>query len=381
MSSSYAELGVPPVINAYATLTRLGGSRMPPEVVQAMSAAAACFVDLNQLQRSVGVRIAEMTNNDACFVSSGAAAGIAIAIAACITGADPTRIARLPDFDGERPEVVVHRAQRNGYDHAVRQTGARLVEIGYPSGTRVWELEAAITSRTACVVYFAGAHFAKGALPIQQVIEIAHARGVPVLVDAAAQIPPVANLWRFSRDLGADAAIFSGGKGLRGPQSTGLVLGRQDLVDACRLNANPNHSFGRPMKVGKEELMGMLAAVEWALHQDESALLAGYESVVDGWVSGLGDVPYVTVERGFPSEAGQPHSRAIIRLESSSPLTRDQVLAALWERTPRIAVAPFGDDGIALNPQTIEPDEAELVLTALRQVLGATNTLTRNGRM
>jgi L-seryl-tRNA(Ser) seleniumtransferase len=309
-----------------------------------MVAGASSFVDLTELQRRVGARIAALTNNEACYVSSGAAAGMAIAVAACITGIDPARVARLPEFGAERPEIILHRSQRNGYDHAARQTGATLVEIGWPHGTQAWELEAAFTSRTASVLYFAGAHFAGGALPLEQVVAIAHARGVPVLVDAAAQIPPMANLWQFTRDLGVDLAIFSGGKGLRGPQSSGLVLGRPDLVEGCIVNASPNHSLGRPMKVGKEEMLGILAAVEWSLRQDEPALLAQYESIVQCWIRGMSDVPGVRVERGYPSEAGQPHARTILRFGAASPLSRDLVVAALWERTPRIAVSPIGTD-------------------------------------
>src|SRR4051812_25640661 len=190
MTVGYAELGALPVINAAATLTRLGGSRMPPEVVEAMAAAAATFVDLDDLQRRVGARIASLTHNEACYVSSGAAAGMAITVSACITGTDRARIARLPASDGEPPEVIVHRSQRNGYDHAARQTGARLVEIGLARSTQDWELESAFSARTACVLYFAGSLFEHGALPLERVVEMAHARGVPVIVDAAAQIPP-----------------------------------------------------------------------------------------------------------------------------------------------------------------------------------------------
>ena len=374
MATGYAELGIVPVINAAATLTRLGGSRMPPPVLQAMLAAADAFVDLHELQARVGARIAELTGNQACFVTSGAAAGLAVATAACITGTDPARAARLPSppANGEVPEVIVHRGQRNGYDHAVRMTGARLVEIGLAHATQAWELEAAISPRTACVMYFAGASFGEAALPLEQVIATAHAHGVPVLVDAAAQIPPIANLWRFTRELSADAAIFSGGKGLRGPQSAGLVLGTSQVIEACRLNASPNHSLGRPMKVGKEELLGMLAAVEWSLGQDEAALLEQYEAIVQRWISGLDGLPGVRAERGFPSEAGQPHGRAIVHVAAPpAALDRDQLIAALWARSPRIAVSPHGHDAIAVNPQTVEPAEAELVLEALQATLAA----------
>ena len=364
----YDELGIAPVINASATLTRLGGSRMPPRVVAAMAEAAEAFVDLPELQRRVGRRIAELTGNEAAYVTSGAAAGVVLAVAACIAGTDPEKVAAFPCLTGEgQAEVVIHRSQRNGYDYAARQTGAKMVEVG---GTAE-ELRAAIGERTACVLWFAGAHFATGALPLEDVVAIAREREVPVLVDAAAQIPPIANLWRFTRELGADAAIFSGGKGLRGPQSSGLVLGSETIVEGCRANGNPNHSIGRPMKAGKEELAGLLAAVEWSLGQDEAATIAGYEASVRRWIERLRGIPGVTAERGYPSEAGQPHGRAIVRFRPPCPWTRDDVVAALWEGTPRIAVGTVvgEEDAIALNPQTLEPGEDETVLTRLREVL------------
>jgi len=366
---AYEQLGIKRIINAAATLTRLGGSRMPPPVVEAMAAGAQAFVDLLELQARVGARIAELTHNEACYVASGAAAGVALATAACITGDDPAAIAGFPQLDGRKNAAIVHRCQRNGYDYAIRQTGARLIEIGMAQTTQRWELEAAITPQTACVIYFAGEHFARGALPLPEVIEVAHARGVPVIVDAAAQIPPIANLWRFTRDLGADVAIFSGGKGLRGPQSTGLVLGRADLIGACQANGNPNSSIGRPMKVGKEELLGILAAVEWSLAQDEPALIDAYEAMVRYWIAGLQAIAGVTATRGYPNEAGQPFGRAIVRIDPARGLTRDQVVAALLAGDPAVAVGAIDADCIALNPQTVEPGEEELVLAAVRRVL------------
>ncbi len=367
--TTYRELGIQPVINAAATLTRLGGSRMPVPVLEAMVAAAGAFVDLDALQLRVGARIAELTHNEACYVSSGAAAGVALAVAACITGDDPAAIARFPYLEGGKTEVIIHRSQRNGYDYAVRQTGARLIEIGMGQPTHVSELETAITPRTAGIIYFAGAHFASGALPLAQVIAVAHARNVPVIVDAAAQIPPIDNLWRFTRDMGADIAIFSGGKGLRGPQSAGLMFGRPDLIAACKLNGSPNSSIGRPMKVGKEELMGMLAAVEWSLAQDEAALLERYEEMVQYWLAGLQGLPGIQAARGYPSEAGQPFPRAIVHLDPACGLTRDQLVLALLQRSPAVAVGVMPDNAIALNPQTVEPGEEVLVLGALRQVI------------
>jgi L-seryl-tRNA(Ser) seleniumtransferase len=362
----YDALGVRPVINAAATLTKLGGSRMPPSVVAAMVEAAEAFVDLHELQRRVGEHIAELTHNEACYVTSGAAGGIMLAVASCIAGTDAERIAAFPRLDGvERTEVIVHGSQRNGYDYAARQTGARLVEIvGTING-----LDAAISEKTACVLWFAGTHFSNGALPIEDVIEIAHRHGVPVIVDAAAQNPPISSLWHFTRDLGADVAIFSGGKGLRGPQSSGLVLGKRDIIEGCRANGSPNHGIGRPLKVGKEELAGILAAVEWSLAQDEQALLTQYEQVVADWIEDLTTLPGIDASRGYPSEAGQPHSRAILRVTPACPLTRDQIVAALWDGTPRVAVGTEGDDVIALNPQTIEPGEERMVAERMRTVL------------
>ena len=367
--TTYADLGIRPIVNAAATLTRLGGSRMPPPVVEAMAAAAGTFVDLVALQERVGERIAEWTHNPACYVSAGAAAGLAVAVAACVAGDDPVAIAGFPHLASGKNEVVMHHAQRNGYDYAIRQTGARLVEIGTPDDTTVEDLETALTARTACVVYFAGAHLARGALPLEQVIATAHARGVPVIVDAAAQIPPISNLWRFTRDLQADLAIFSGGKGLRGPQSAGLVLGRSDLIATCRLNGSPNYSIGRPMKTGKEELMGMLAAVEWSLAQDEAELLRRYEATVQYWLDGLRDVPGIEATRDYPSEAGQPHARARVRIDPASGLTRDALVVALLHGDPAVAVGLLDDDAIALNPQTVEEGEEPLVLEALRRAL------------
>lgn len=375
IGTGYQQLGLRPVINAAATLTKLGGSLMPAPVLDAMRDAAGQFVDMAELQSSVGRRLADLTGNEAGYVTSGAAAGITLTVTACIAGTDPDQVASFPHRpSGEPPEVVVFHSQRNGYDYAARQTGALLVEV---DGT-VESFTAALTGRTACVLWFAGANFAAGALPIEQVVEIAHARGVTVLVDAAAQIPPISTLWHFTREAGADAVIVSGGKGLRGPQASGLVLGRQDIIDGCRANGGANHAIGRPMKAGKEEILGLLAAVEWSLAQDEPATIAAYEESVRRWVDGLAGFPGVTVERGYPSEAGQPHGRAILRFAPSSPWTRDQVVAALWDGEPRIAVSALDaePDVLAINPQTLQPGEDVVVLDALRRILSTAQSST-----
>ncbi|WP_329475373.1 hypothetical protein OG555_27140 [Kribbella sp. NBC_01484] len=392
--------GVRSVINASATLTVLGGSLMPPPALKAMADAAAHFVDLPELHDRVGERLAELTRNEAACVTSGAAAAITLTVASCV--GDPAQT-----FPADA-EVVMFAGQRNGYDYSGRLTGARIVEIG-PS---VAELREALVRRPVCVLWFAGEHLAGGALPIEDVVRVAREvagslpdttaleprglpdltaperpgfsgtdpalpgpRAVPVIVDAAAQIPPVSSLWRFTTEVGADAVIFSGGKGLRGPQASGLVLGKRWIVDRCRAHASPYQEIGRGMKVGKEELLALLAAVEWTLEQDEDAMLAGYERMVDRWIAGLQGLPGVVVERGYPSEAGQPHSRAIVRLSTTCGWTRDGLVAALWDRDPRIAVGTFRlpDDAIALNPQTLEPGEDAVVLDALVSLLSSCN--------
>lgn len=366
--SIYDDLNIPPVINAAATLTKLGGSLMPPPVVEAMAAAAGHFTDLHELQRKAGERIAALTRNEAAFITSGAAGGIAMAVASCVAGTDPELQQDFPYLDkATKREVIVYKGQRNGYDYAARQTGVRLIEIT-PDGD---DLEMSINEKTACVLFFAGAHFAEGALPLEEVIAISHTLGAPVIVDAAAQIPPISNLWHFTTEMGADAAIFSGGKGLRGPQSSGIVVGKKAIIEGIRPNSAPNQSVGRPMKVGKEEMAGLVAAIEWSLAQDEAATLAGYEDVVRFWNEGLAGVPGITAERVYPSEAGQPHGRTMIHFSPEAKLTRDAAVEALWNRNPRIAVNPVDDDALALNPQTLEPGEEKIVLDALREVLGA----------
>jgi D-glucosaminate-6-phosphate ammonia-lyase len=370
----YEDLGVRPMINALSTYTRLGGSIMPPEVTAAMIEAARWHVDLVELQQRVGQEIARLTNNEAAYVSAGAAAGLALATAACVAGTNLQAIRQLPDTTGLKNEVIVHKSHRNGYDHAVRQVGVQLVEIGDALGTGAWELEAKLSERTAAVFWFQGAMTGRGDLPLAQVIEIAHAAGVPVVVDAAAQLPPVENLWRFTQ-MGADLAVFSGGKDLHGPQSSGLVLGRHDLIEACAMHGNPNGAIGRPMKVGKEELVGVLAAVRWYLGLDHAARATRFERMVADWCGALNEIPGVRAVRSFPNGAGQPVPRAWVTLDSSRvDLTSTEVAARLLAGTPSIAVGPATDEGFFLNPYTLAEGEEAIVLEHLRALLVTANS-------
>lgn len=365
----YDELGVRKVINGIATVTSLGGSIMPPEVIQAMVEASKHFVSIDELQKKVGEKIAELTKNESAYVSCGAAAGLALSTAGCITGLDPAKCARLPYTDGMKNEIIIHKMNRSGYDFAIRQAGGKIVEIGSEDGTSEEDMEKAINENTAAIFYFYNITRMKGLVPLEKGIEIAKRRGVPLIVDAAAQIPPVENLWRFTH-MGADMAIFSGGKGLRGPQSSGLMVGKKELIEACALNANPRCYIGRPMKVGKEEIVGLLAAVRWYLSIDEKKLIQTYEDQVKFIIDEMMKIPHVSARRDFPSEAGQPMPRAeIIFDEKALGLMRDEILNKLREGEPSIELPAAGPNSIFVNPQTLEPGQETIITDRLKEIL------------
>ncbi len=370
----YDDLGVKRVINADARLTRLGGSKMPPEVLAAMAEAAQQYVDLSSLQRAVGKRLAELTRNEAAYVTTGAAAGLVLATLACGIGQDLPALARV--IEGAplpKDEVIIHRSHRIPYDPAIRLAGGRLIEVGNVLQTFPWELEAAFTPRTAMVLYVAGTHVGHGALSLEQTVEIAHAHGVPVVVDAAAQLPPVENLWRFTREQGADIAIFSGGKDLRGPQASGLVVGRADLIEAFFVHGAPNQRLGRPMKVGREEMIGLLKAVERYLSLDHEARMAGFEETVQRWIAALSGIPGVKPSRGFPNEAGQPVPRCLIEIDPAvTGMTAAEVRQRLWDGDPAIAVPQLDERTISITPDVLDGDEDQIILDRLKTILAKT---------
>lgn len=359
----YERLGLRRVINADATLTRLGGSLMPDEVLDAMREAAGSFVDMYELQRAVGARLAELTRNEAALVSTGAAAGIVLATLASMNGGDLETIARAIET-GESPkdEVIVQRVHRIPYDPAIRLAGARIVDVGNRLQTFPWEFEAAFTPRTAMVFYAGGVHMADGALPLEQVVEIAHAHGVPVLVDAAAQLPPTENLWRFTREQGADLAIFSGGKDFRGPQASGLIVGTKSMIDAIAVNGAPYQRLARPMKVGKEEMLGLLTAVERYVAIDWHERASRYEDAVARWIAHFDRVPGLSAERSFPNEAGQPTPRCRVTFADALSLSGAEAARLLWEGDPRIAVSVDGPSSISITPELLVQGEEAVLL-------------------
>jgi D-glucosaminate-6-phosphate ammonia-lyase len=365
----YDELGVRKIINGYATLTSLGGSIMPDEVVSAMAEASHYFVSIDELQEKVGRKIAEWTHNQAAYISCGAAAGIVLSTAACITGLDPEKRQRLPFTEGMKNEVIVHRCAGEEYNFTVRQAGGKVVLIGSEEGASLADLEGAINSKTAAILVYYQVHLMKNQVPLEQQIEVAKRRGVPLIVDAAAQIPPVENLWRFT-EMGADLVIFSGGKGLCGPQSSGLVLGRRDLITACAFNACPRTYIGRPMKVGKEEMVGLLTAVRRYLDLDHTHVIRTYEEQVAYVLAAFDGDSYVHARRGFPSEAGQPMPRAELTLDVQGlGITRDEILIRLYEGNPAVSLAPAGENGLYINPQTLRPGEEIVVVERIKKEL------------
>jgi D-glucosaminate-6-phosphate ammonia-lyase len=366
MTSIYEQLGVRPIINCATTYTRIGGSIMAPEVAQAMADAANVFVDIPELIEAVGRELARLTRNEAAYVSNGAAAGLTLATAAAICGEDPAKTARLPiDMDGLKNEVVVHRVNRIWYDQAVRNAGARLIEIGHTYETQEWELDAAINERTAAVLYAAGSHLNRNSLPLEFIVERAHARGVPVIVDAAAQVPPMSNLWHFTREMGVDVALFSGGKNLRGPQNSGLVVGTERMISAIRFQGPPIQRFGRTLKVGKETMIGLLRAVERYVSLDHDALWQEWSAVVDMWLAAWGED--FNVVRMDTNEAGEPIPRIIMRQDSRA--ARDRVVKTLIEGTPSITVVLNDDTSVAFSPHMLQPGEAAIVAAKVHESL------------
>jgi D-glucosaminate-6-phosphate ammonia-lyase len=395
MMGVYEELGVRTVINASGTLTRLGGSRMAPDVLAAMTEAAASFVHIDELQVQAGRAIAEATGAEAGYVVAGAAAGLTLGTVACVAGFDVGKMDRLPDATGMKNEVVVQRGHRNAYDHAIRAAGVRFVEVGYlgypgAGGTFGWQIDEAITERTAAVA--CPILDTPGTVPLREVCEIAHAKGVPVIVDAAAELPPRANLRRFIEE-GADLVAFSGGKAIGGPQASGILAGRADLIASValqhqdmdvraetwskrwmiasdQLRGVPHQGFGRSMKVGREEVVGLVTALRrFVAGSDEAdcARWSGLLRVVAGHLDGL---PGVTVTHVVNKSRPVPMLRIELD-EESLGFTAYEAVNHLLAGDPAIAVAEsyaeFGRLGV--NAQGLTEGEADAVGRRLREVL------------
>ena len=400
MASVYEQLGIRTIVNAAGPVTRLSGSIMPDEVAEAMAGASRHCVDIAELQAWAGGVIAEVTGAEAGYVTSGAAAGLVLGTAACVTGLDPGKMNRLPDTAGMKNEVIMPRSHRNFYDHAIRAVGVRLVEVGIAdrfSGagvrdTEAWEIADAITDQTAAVGYVANAQ-ARPALT--EVVEAAHARGVPVIVDAAGQLPPQANLKRFISE-GADLVCFSGGKTIRGPQASGILCGRKELIaaaalqhldqdvyfdlwnpppsliDKARLPGAPQHGLGRPCKVGKEEIVGLITALRLFVAEGDEARRARWQAVVDLLAGLLKGIPNLTVTTS--QNPGRPVPMIQLGLdETEAGMSAVELVKRLMAGEPSVHVSTSEvyEGTIAMSPLCLRDGDAEAIAGRLRDLLGS----------
>lgn len=364
----YSSLGVARYINAHDTYTVYGGSRMAPETLRAMAEAAGSFVDIEELQRKLGEKIAELTHNEGAYLTNGAAGGLLLTAAVCMAKGDIQRYSRLPELQGGANELIIMRCQRNPYDAALTASGGTLIEIGGADSTTEQELKRAINPHTAAVYYFAASFLARGALPLPDVIRIAHAAGVPVIVDAAAQLPPVENLWSYTQQ-GADLVLFSGGKTLCGPQDSGLILGRRELIQDCIRFGAPVHGICRACKTSREAMVGLFTALKRYLaldhQQNTRRLLAIDEELV--CVMRKGGLRAEIVNCG---PVGQTYPRAFGYCEQ--PGQAEAIVQEMRRR--RIYIGLEGSQAIYISPLNLEPDEVQQVATALKECLSQWRT-------
>ncbi|MBI3470372.1 MAG: aminotransferase class V-fold PLP-dependent enzyme [Candidatus Solibacter usitatus] len=357
----FKELGVKPFINAAGTYTTLTASLMQPEVVQAIEYASKQFVHLIELHDAVGKRIAELIGCEAALVSAGAASALTLGTAACMTGTNQEFIRRLPETTGMKTEVIIQKSHRYGYDHAVRNCGIRFVEVE----TRE-ELERAINDRTAMMLFFNAAD-PQGKMQAAEFAELGRKHRIPTFNDAAADVPPVDHLSSYIK-MGFDLVTFSGGKGIRGPQSCGLLLGRKDLIEAARLNGSPySDSIGRGMKVNKEELVGMMVAVEQYIKRDHAAEWKEWEKRIKIVADTVTPLAGVTTETFQPEIANAvPHLR--IRWDQSK-ISAAEATRRLREGDPSIELRPGAKDCLEVAVWMLQPNEAQIVAKRIREVL------------
>ena len=356
---TYESLGVRPLINAKGTYTIISGSLMLPEARKAMSEASKRYVNLDELMEAVGARIAEVMQCEWGLVTNGCAAALCQVTAACIAGTDPDKMAQLPSADGLRNEVLVQPNHRHAYDHAVRMTGAQLIEVETREG-----LEAALSDRTVMLLVFGDAA-ERGQITVAEMVEIGHRHGVPTLVDAAAERPDVPN-WYLEQ--GVDAVCYSGGKCLRGPQAAGLVLGQKSLLQAAFLNGAPHHALARPMKAGKEEIMGMMAAVEQWVVRDHPAEWREWERRLSAVVDVVERFPSVQTQIQQPGRSNVAPVLGVNWDLQHLAIRGAEVAAQLAAGDPRIEVF-FSDNGFTVNPYMMESDEEQVLCTRLEEIL------------
>ena len=370
----YQKLGVTPFINAAGTYTVLSASTMPDEVQAAIALAAKKPVNLKELLDASSAYLAKQLRCEAALVTAGAAAALVVGTAACVTMGNDQAILGIPtDTVGLKNEVIVQKSHRYGYDHALRNCGIRFVEV-----ETLEEYEHAFNDRTVMAHFF---NAAEGKISREDWVRVAHQHGVPCFNDAAADVPPISNLWKYTQ-MGFDLVTFSGGKGLRGPQCTGLLLGRKDLIEAAKKNNSPNsNTVGRGMKVAKEEIVGLVAAVDWFLKQDDSAMEAEYRRRADVIVKQLRSVPTVQTQIFVPEVANHVPHLLITYDQDRVKIAGAEVMQKLREGKPRIelnpstggapasAGLPGGPNTIVVGVWMLQPGEENVVASRLREVL------------
>ena len=360
----FRELGVRPFINAAGTYTAMTASLMPREVVDAITYASKHYVMLDELHDKVGERIARLVKSEAAMVTSGAASALTLGTAAVLTGVDNQKIIELPDLTNMKREVIIQKSHRFGYDHAVRNCGVTLVEVE----TRD-DLERAINLQTAMMLFYNNNNTV-GQIRDEEFAQLGKKHGIPTFNDAAADVPPVENLWKYTA-MGFDLVTFSGGKGIRGPQSAGLLLGRKDLITAARKNAPPNgNTIGRGMKVNKEEMLGMLAALELYLEKDHEKENREFEKRAETIRSSAVSVPGVKAEIFVPEVANHvPHLR--ISWDGGQRSEAEAVVTALRDGEPSIGIRSEGP-ALVIGVWMMRQGEEKVVAKRLRQELEKT---------
>ncbi len=359
----FKELGVRTFINAAGTYTSMTGSLMRPEVIEAIQYAALQYVGLDELQDKVGARIAELVKAEAAMVSAGAASAITLGTAGILTGLDEDKARRIPvDMTGIKHEVVLQKTHRVGYDHAMRNCGVKLVEVETAE-----EMEAAINENTA-MMWFLNYANPKGQVKYEQFLSIAKKHNIPTLIDCAADVPPVENLWKYT-EMGFDLVCFSGGKGIRGPQSAGLLLGRKDLIAAARFNAPPRGDrVARTNKVNKEEILGMMVALENYLSRDHKKDWKMWEAQINHISDAAGSVDGVMTEIHVPEIANHVPSLKISWDENKIKATPNDVRQALRDGHPSIETVG-GSESVNITTWMLNPGEERAVATRLKEIL------------
>lgn len=361
----YTRLGVHPVINAIGTVTVLGGVIMPPEVVAAMDEAARHFISMPELLEKSGEHIARLLGVEAAVVTTGAAGAITLATAACVTGKDSEKIRQLPDTRGMRNEVIMQKSHHCGYEAQMLLVGTKIIEVE----TRL-ELESAITDRTA-MLFFLNKAEPDGKIRREEWVSLGKKHRIPTFTDAAADLPPKSHLLEYCH-MGFDLVAFSGGKGLLGPQCSGLLIGRKDLVDAARINSSPFGGIGRGMKVGKEEIIGLIAALERYLKVDHEAEFRELDARVSDITKVLSGIRGVKTERFVPEIANHlPH--LVVDWDSPVTLSSQDVAASLQNGQPRIEVSQRSPRGLTISVWMLRPGEHKIVAQRLREVLSGSS--------